>query len=91
MMIEFVEREMLRESGHHRVEIDERHTLDRRVLQYLTQRQAISAAEHEHAFWVAVERRKCGMNQRLVISVFIERVELQVAVQEECSGRSCPW
>ena len=68
---------------HFGIEIDELDELDRLVFFDLAQRKAVAAAENEHAFCVAVECGERRMHQGLVIAVFVERIELQIAVQEK--------
>ena len=65
-----------------RIELDQRHPLDARVLEDLADRHAVAAADHEHAARLS-RRRQSRVDQRLVITVFVARMELQVAVEEE--------
>ena len=70
------------EIGHPRIEIDQLHLLDLRILEDLAHGQPIPATEHQHP----PRRRQTGqtrMHQRLVVAVFIVRRKLQVAVQEQ--------
>ncbi len=65
-----------------RIELDQGHALDARVLEDLADRHAVAAADHEHAPRLP-GRRQRRMHQRLVIAVLVARVELQVAVEEQ--------
>ena len=40
---------LAKQLGHRRVEIDQRHRLDLRILEDLAQRQPVAAAQHQHA------------------------------------------
>src|SRR5687768_14591151 len=63
--------------------------LNGRIFQYLSKSEAVAAAQHKNALWFTVVCGERWVNQRFVIAVFIERVELQVAVQKKCvSGLS---
>ena len=67
---------------HARIELDQRHPLDARVLEDLADRHAVAAAEHQHPSRPA-GRGERRVNQGLVVAVLVARVELQVAVEEQ--------
>src|SRR5262249_26854968 len=54
---------------HRRIEIDERDRVDRRMRQPLAQREAIAAAQDQHAAWRGLGRHHRRVNQRLVVAV----------------------
>ena len=64
---------------HARVQVDQRDVLHLRVLQDLPQREAVAAAQHQHAPRTA-HRFQRRQYQRLVIAVFVARGKLQVTV-----------
>ena len=70
------------ELRHLRIEIHQRDLLDRRILQNLAHRQAVAAAEHQHATR-SRQRRQSGMHERLVIAILVARAELQVRAEEQ--------
>jgi hypothetical protein len=67
---------------HRGIEIDEGDVLNLRVAEDFPHRQAVAAAEHEHAARVRQSRER-GMHERLVVAVFVARAELQIAIQME--------
>ena len=71
MLVERNQRHRMREQVRHaRVQIDQGDVLDLRVLQDLPQRQAITAAQNQHAPRAAHGFQR-GQHQRLVIAVFV--------------------
>src|SRR5579864_4264155 len=67
---------------HFWIEIDQGHTLDLGIFENLADGQSVSSAEHQNVAgnW---NRRQPGMDQRLVIAVFIAGAELQMAAEEK--------
>jgi hypothetical protein len=68
------------EARHRRVEVDQRHRFDLRVLENLAHGQAVAAAEHQHTPCCR-QGRQPRMDQRFVVAVLVARTELQVVVQ----------
>ena len=69
-------------AGHFRVQIDEGDALNLRVFQHFARREAVAAAEDEDARGRA-RHLHCRQYQRFVVTRFVARGELQVAVQIE--------
>src|SRR5207247_6182755 len=67
--------------------IDEMRSLDAGAFENFAQRQAITAAEHEHAELppasAARDQRKRNERERLVVQLLVVAVELQIPVQVE--------
>ena len=56
----------------------------------LAQREAVAAAEDEHALRRRIGRDHRRVDERLVIAVLVGRRELQVAVEEQLEAGTCP-
>jgi hypothetical protein len=65
------------QARHLRIEIDQRHVLDPRVLQDLAHRQAVAPAEHEHTPRLGLCREP-RVHERLVVAVLVLRAELEM-------------
>ena len=72
-----------RSQTHRGIEIDQRDRLDRGVGEDLTQREAVAAAEDQHAFGRPVRSHHRRVHERLVVAVLVSGRELQVAVEEQ--------
>src|SRR5260370_6755264 len=68
--------------GHFRIEIDEGNALDLGILQDLTNGEAIAAAKNQDAPR-GRNGGESGMDERLMVTVFIARAELQMAVEKK--------
>ena len=83
VVVEGRERVVIREDlRHRRIQVDQRDALDPLVLEDLSNRHAVPAAEHEDLPRRG-HRRQSRMDQRLVVAVLVEGGKLQVAVQEQ--------
>jgi hypothetical protein len=81
VLVERGDRRVLpRQPQHRRVQLDLDGLADVRVLQHLTHREPVAAAEDQHAVALAREHR---VHERLVVAVLVERAELQIPVQEQ--------
>ena len=71
-----------------RVKLDQHDFLHRRVAQHFTHGEAVTTAQHQHALRRAMRGQR-RVHQCFVITVFVARVELQVAVEEEAHATTC--
>jgi hypothetical protein len=82
----FVERchqaEVTPQRGHRRIDIDKRDMLHAGILQDLAHRQAITAPQHQHVLGI-LGKRQSRMNERFVVTVLVNGVELQIPVQKQ--------
>ena len=78
---------MLAEQARHlRVQLDQRDRFDARVLEHLTCRHAVAAAQNRHFARCAAAGAEAGhrrVHQGLVVAVFVALGELEVAVQKQ--------
>ena len=73
---------LARDVDHGSVDLDERHRLDRRMLEQLLGRSAVAAADDQRALGLRM-RKRCQMNEVLVIEELVAFGRHEMAVEAE--------